>query len=208
MLLLDKNKNIIINKIVSENMEERIMRDYINIYYKQDYLNYLYDLTNETVVYRDTDILDESIRKETNFYRNFLEPGNFTYGCGIIMIRNSDILGIFNIFRNKDIGDFTEKDIYILNIFKNHIENIVSKALKVSENAKINNIIIDEISQKYELTAREKEILIFLVQGYSNKDISEKLCISLATVKTHIYNLYIKTGVKSRTGLINLILEI
>ena len=57
MLLLDKNKNIIINKIVSENMEERIMRDYINIYYKQDYLNYLYDLTNETVVYRDTDIL-------------------------------------------------------------------------------------------------------------------------------------------------------
>ena len=23
----------------------------------------------------------------TNFYRNFLEPGNFTYGCGIIMIR-------------------------------------------------------------------------------------------------------------------------
>ena len=208
MLLLDKNKNIIINKIVSENMEERIMRDYINIYYKQDYLNYLYDLTNETVVYRDTDILDESIRKETNFYRNFLEPGNFTYGCGIIMIRNSDILGIFNIFRNKDIGDFTEKDIYILNIFKNHIENIVSKALKVSENAKINNIIIDEISQKYELTAREKEILIFLVQGYSNKDISEKLCISLATVKTHIYNLYIKTGVKSRTGLIKLILEI
>ena len=78
------------------------------------------------------------------------------------------------------------------------------KHLKVSENAKINNIIIDEISQKYELTAREKEILIFLVQGYSNKDISEKLCISLATVKTHIYNLYIKTGVKSRTGLINL----
>jgi DNA-binding CsgD family transcriptional regulator len=54
-----------------------------------------------------------------------------------------------------------------------------------------------------ELTERESEIVGLLSQGLANKEIADKLCISPATVKNHIYNIYQKTGVKSRVELLN-----
>ncbi len=49
------------------------------------------------------------------------------------------------------------------------------------------------------LTTRELEVLTLIEAGYSNQEISEKLFISIATVKRHISNIYAKLGVKSRT---------
>ncbi|MFJ7936300.1 response regulator [Sporosarcina sp. NPDC096371] len=49
------------------------------------------------------------------------------------------------------------------------------------------------------LTKREKEVLIELVKGLSNKEIAEVLCISDKTVKIHINKIFKKLNVKSRT---------
>ena len=40
-----------------------------------------------------------------------------------------------------------------------------------------------------------------LTSGDTNEEIADKLCISTATVKTHIANLMNKTGFKTRTEL-------
>jgi LuxR family transcriptional regulator of csgAB operon len=48
------------------------------------------------------------------------------------------------------------------------------------------------------LTLREREVLVLIVSGQSSRQVSEKLCISPHTVKTHIYNIYNKINVKSR----------
>ncbi len=49
------------------------------------------------------------------------------------------------------------------------------------------------------LTTRELEVLEHIVRGQSNKEIGNSLCISEATVKTHINNLLGKLGVTDRT---------
>jgi two-component system NarL family response regulator len=49
------------------------------------------------------------------------------------------------------------------------------------------------------LTTREIEVLQRIVAGRSNKEISSDLCISEATVKTHINSLLSKLGVSDRT---------
>lgn len=54
-----------------------------------------------------------------------------------------------------------------------------------------------------ELTEREIEVLEELARGSSNKQIAEKLCISLATVKSHIINLYGKLGVNNRVAAVS-----
>ncbi len=48
------------------------------------------------------------------------------------------------------------------------------------------------------LSEREKEVLALVIRGYSNKDIAEKLCISVYTVKNHISHIMKKMNAKNR----------
>ena len=54
--------------------------------------------------------------------------------------------------------------------------------------------------QPYGLTPREIELLSWIAQGKSNKDIGIILSISLHTVTKHLENIYTKLGVHSRTA--------
>lgn len=49
------------------------------------------------------------------------------------------------------------------------------------------------------LTDREREVLQLLARGLSNKDIAQKLYLSVRTVEGHLANIYGKLQVKSRT---------
>jgi DNA-binding NarL/FixJ family response regulator len=48
------------------------------------------------------------------------------------------------------------------------------------------------------LTERELSVLRLLIQGLQNKEIARELEVSVATVKTHVKNVFTKLGVKSR----------
>lgn len=50
------------------------------------------------------------------------------------------------------------------------------------------------------LTAREIQLLQFLAEGLSNKEIGTRLYISEATVKTHLVHIFQKLGVDTRTA--------
>ncbi|MGO4546497.1 response regulator [Paenibacillus sp. 2TAB23] len=51
------------------------------------------------------------------------------------------------------------------------------------------------------LTEREKEVLLLIADGQSNKEIAEELHISIKTVKTHVSNLLMKCELDDRTQL-------
>ena len=55
----------------------------------------------------------------------------------------------------------------------------------------------------HEFTQRELDILKELTTGDTNAEIAERLCISVATVKSHILHLMQKTGFKTRTELVS-----
>ena len=203
------NENQMINEKQScfIGMDEETVKKYIDHYYDQDYLKYLYEIAAETTVYKDTGIMSDDIRKNTEFYCKFLKPQDIPYGCGILIVKNGVVLGVFNLFRGEKLGDFSDKDIFILDILKKHIENMVSHVIEADEVVEISDKYITEAQEKYSLTARESEVLELLSKGLSNEEICSRLIISLSTVKKHIYNLYNKTGVNSRTKLINQIFK-
>lgn len=64
---------------------------------------------------------------------------------------------------------------------------------------------LQQFRDKYQLSAREGEILDLLLKGKSNKDIEKGLFISHHTVRNHIHNIYQKLRVSSRLQLMNLI---
>ena len=53
----------------------------------------------------------------------------------------------------------------------------------------------------YELSQREREVLVLVAQGMQNKEIADKLCISVHTVMSHRKNIVAKTGIRSVAGL-------
>ena len=60
----------------------------------------------------------------------------------------------------------------------------------------------DDFSRKLKLSSREIEILTLLREGYSNKEISDKLYLSELTVKTHRKNLMSKMDAKNIADLL------
>ncbi|CAM5339537.1 Two-component system response regulator OS=Streptomyces glaucescens OX=1907 GN=SGLAU_31700 PE=4 SV=1 [Streptomyces glaucescens] len=50
------------------------------------------------------------------------------------------------------------------------------------------------------LSAREREVLVLVARGTSNREIAAELFISEATVKTHLTHIYAKLGVKDRAA--------
>ena len=83
----------------------------------------------------------------------------------------------------------------ILDIYKSYEKTI----------GKINSIYF--ISDKQALTERETDIAILAAEGLSNKEISEKLFISINTVKTQMKTIFEKRCIQSRSQLKDEILQ-
>lgn len=87
------------------------------------------------------------------------------------------------------------------------------KELKAKITIRANEYVIEEIIDlikrhyrrcdisyviERDLTDREVEILRQVVQGKNNREISEKLNVSVDTIKLHVSNIYTKLSVKDR----------
>jgi len=64
---------------------------------------------------------------------------------------------------------------------------------------------LDSLQQTHGLSARELEVLKLILDGKSYKQMEDALFISIHTVKSHVYNLYRKLGVKSHRQLTHFI---
>lgn len=100
--------------------------------------------------------------------------------------------------------------IYLLIFFSSNIPTILffdrflnNHFLTASDNENYTPFI--QLIQDYSLSKREWEIIEKICEGMTNKEISDKLFISLQTVKDHCYKIYKKTGVRNRVQLVNLI---
>ena len=60
-------------------------------------------------------------------------------------------------------------------------------------------------AEKHEISKRECEVVRLICRGLSNQEISDTLFISLQTVKDHTHRIFVKTGVRNRVQLSNLI---
>jgi len=60
-------------------------------------------------------------------------------------------------------------------------------------------------AEEHDISKRECEVVRLICRGLSNQEISETLFISLQTVKDHTHRIFVKTGVRNRVQLSNMI---
>ena len=68
--------------------------------------------------------------------------------------------------------------------FSNHIEEV-----------------LPSFAARHGLSAREREILAAVIEGKDNRTIASELFLSEGTIKTHVHNIMVKTGTKTRPEL-------
>lgn len=73
---------------------------------------------------------------------------------------------------------------------------IARKVIKLMQQPKVNTALAL-------LTTKEAEVLTLLSKGFRYKEIADQLNISHGTVRSHIYNIYQKLQVQSRTDALN-----
>jgi DNA-binding NarL/FixJ family response regulator len=99
---------------------------------------------------------------------------------------------------------------------ENALEELIQSIRKVHEGGMfLSNTITELVVNSYmkesqagihdadkSMSTREREILQLLAEGYNNKDVSEKLNLSVKTVETHRANIMRKMGFKNITELV------
>lgn len=63
---------------------------------------------------------------------------------------------------------------------------------------------VEELTERYDLSPRERDVLVGLAQGNTAASIAEGLCISTSTAQGYIKSLYVKLGVNKKQQVIDL----
>ena len=86
-------------------------------------------------------------------------------------------------------------------IFIPVIRRLEHKSKQNDVSFKISNMINQGTETADNLSDRERDVIVSLVQGMTNKEIAEHLCISINTVITHRRNIARKLQIHSPAGL-------
>ena len=85
---------------------------------------------------------------------------------------------------------------------------LIEKALKLDAGQRREQVRRLTVAARLEkLTAREREIMQFVIAGKMNKTMADELCISIKTVEAHRAKVMQKMGVDSVAELVQLVLE-
>ncbi len=98
-------------------------------------------------------------------------------------------------------------DDYIVKPFV--LQNLLARMEAVLRRYKKSSVVLKELPGNIlPLTSREKEVLKMVAEGANNKEIAEKLVLSLVTIKCHMNSIFKKLNVTSRTQAVLLAIQL
>jgi DNA-binding CsgD family transcriptional regulator len=142
-------------------------------------------------------------RKQASVEKKFIR----TYGASylLFMVLNVVLILIQSLFP-------VSQHLFILVFLSLHLIPIFFLNLYLDKTHKIEvdsendfETRLTKFVEKHEISKRECEVVRLICQGHSNQEISDALFISLQTVKDHTHRIFVKTGVRNRVQLTNMI---
>lgn len=173
--------------------------------YRQAYTSWL-SHTAESLVIRDSDLMEGDKRFSTHFYQGLFKQLGVRDTMQMNVVSDGQVLGRIALFRTDELGDFTKDDAFYLWSLSNHIGLVFARcgggrSLITQRDA------AGRLAKTYGLTRREEEVLAYILTGMPSEEAAARLCVTKNTLFKHSQNLYRKCGVKSRWELLSLLLE-
>ena len=114
--------------------------------------------------------------------------------------RNNQLTAVlYDLYKNEEwLGQHSQMEDQI---FIPAIQRLERRSKQNDVSVKISRMIHQSPDNGEALSDREKDVIVSLVQGMSNKEIADHLCISINTVITHRRNIARKLQIHSPAGL-------
>lgn len=195
-------------KPVAVNILPEALQKYIDEYEDIDYTRWIF-MSGKSMAYRETDLFSDAKRESEELYQKMYAPEGIHFSAQLSIAFHDSFLGIISLYRNKASGDFTDNDLFILDLLKEHLALRLHRQVLSLQNdmAGLKGKTHYDTSyylNQFHLTIREVEVLGLLLGGLANDKICEVLCVSPHTLKKHALSIYKKLGVNSRWELFNL----
>ncbi len=185
-------------------MSEQLLESYL-AYDKFDYMNSVF-VNSVTEVYRESDYFIDEVRNQSPYFKELIEPNDMYYSVQICLSTPETFLGVATLFRGKQGPDFSDRDLFLLRLIKDHLALRLYQDYSANKRKKPDSDI--RLYAEYNLTAREIEILQLMLERYSNDEMADYLHVSHFTVQKHVSNIYKKLNVNSKGQLFKLCSEI
>jgi len=175
---------------------------YCAYYFDLDPLKDLNSRLPSNVPVRNSDAVSVTQLKNSEFYSDFLGPLRILNVLGFTIRSNDGFFGGIGLHRPPGRRDFSEKERAILALLAPQVANALS-VLRERERLGAGGVGKPSIDlytamDRLSLSPRQKQIANLVIQGFGNREISERLSISEHTVKRHLQAIYAKAEVNSR----------
>jgi len=187
------------------NYKPKADEEYMDKYDSIDYSRGLM-FGGKSKVYRESDIISEEKRIQTEYYKKYFEPNNWHHTLNMILAHKNQFVGVVCFFRVKGKEDYAYEESFILDMIKEHLAFRLYQDLN-KNSVGDEKISVSECVRTYNLTKREEVVLYELMNGTESNNISNSLCISSNTLKKHVLNIYRKLNIKNRVQLFKMVKE-
>lgn len=183
--------------LVTHNLAKEDDKLYQSRYMHMDPLNPgLHEKGGETVLHMDS-VMNPQLIEQLAYYQDFLKPMNYRYVADMFFRSGGKIIAVITMLRSADQGAFSESELTLLRILQPFLE-FTLKTVYLPERIAQRKTI----AERYQLTARELDVLELVLSGAGNKAIANELMLGLPTVKSHLQHVFRKTSVVTRTELV------
>jgi DNA-binding CsgD family transcriptional regulator len=151
------------------------------------------DHSTSTRPLKITDIVSLTRFRKSPFYSAVMRPLGFEYELKLWLPAPPGHARYFELERGPG-RDFDERDRSFLSLLRPHLTRL--------------RLRWERRPHLPSLTERELDVLALVAQGLTNRQISRRLFIAPATVRTHLEHIYEKLGVHSRAGAVSVAFRI
>jgi len=181
-------------------MHPSMHNQYLQGFYKSDPLHPTNFRNTDQQVVRMNDLVSPFKRDKHPYYQGFIQP----WGVGDIVelffhVDGSLIAGAA-LLTSSERPELRSEELKKVE----HLHRFIEFSLEQSLSSP-NQTNFDDFCDDYQLTAKERVVVQLVTQGLPNKSIAQKLCCSLATVKTHLQHIFAKMTVNSKAEVANLV---
>lgn len=152
-----------------------------------------------------TQVMPQHELVRTEFFDGFLKSEGLYWGVNLYAHDGRIDLGDMRIWRAKRKQNFDAHEIELLRVLYPSIVNALGRAgdgCAPSLDSISGEGVTELLMRLQQLSRREAQVAVLAAQGHSDKVIARRVGIGFTTVRTHLTNVFRKTGCADRKSLI------